>query len=151
MLDVPITDDELVEAEEDVGGDAKELALVFIRVVRIGTLDIESGSSAFKFLAAGGSLALACEETSREGTAFMLVSAVGSGLLFTVLIWVASHTWIHIRKKPPVEHIDEEDPFLPPSSAISSTRRNRETYGSTGFRPRSSHTPPQTPYFNMSL
>ncbi|GFY67411.1 protein tweety homolog [Trichonephila inaurata madagascariensis] len=86
-----------------------------------------------------------------EGTAFMLVSAVGSGLLFTVLIWVASHTWIHIRKKPPVEHVDEEDPFLPPTSSMSGARRNRETYGSTGFRPRSSHTPPQTPYFNMSL
>ncbi|XP_035219606.1 protein tweety-like isoform X2 [Stegodyphus dumicola] len=92
----------------------------------------------------------ACTDTL-EGTAFMLVSAVGSGLLFTVLIWVASHTWIHIRKKPPVEHIDEEDPFLPPSSAMVSARRNRETYGSTGFRPRSSHTPPQTPYFNTSL
>ncbi|GIY02987.1 protein tweety homolog [Caerostris extrusa] len=64
-----------------------------------------------------------------EGTAFLLVSAVGSGLLFTVLIWVASHTWIHIRKKPPPENIDEEDPFLPPSSAVSSARRNRETNG----------------------
>ncbi|XP_042897184.1 protein tweety isoform X3 [Parasteatoda tepidariorum] len=86
-----------------------------------------------------------------EGTAFMLVSAVGSGLLFTVLIWVASHTWIHIRKKPAVENIDEEDPFLPRSSTMMQSRRNRETYGSTGFRPRSSHTPPQTPYFNTSL
>ncbi|KAG8184125.1 hypothetical protein JTE90_008908 [Oedothorax gibbosus] len=98
-------------------------------------------------------LEAACTETL-EGTAFMLVSAVGSGLLFTVLIWVASHTWIHIRKKPPVEHIDEEDPFLPPSAPLPTNprRSNRETYGSTaGYRPRSTHTPPQTPYFNMSL
>ncbi|XP_054706294.1 protein tweety-like isoform X2 [Uloborus diversus] len=95
-------------------------------------------------------LASACVDTL-EGTAFMLVSAVGSGLLFTVLIWVASHTWIHIRKKPALENIDEEDPFLPPTSAMVNSRRNRDTYGSTGFRPRSSHTPPQTPYFNTSL
>lgn len=53
--------------------------------------------------------------------------------------------------RPTMEHIDEEDPFLPPSSAMMNARRNRETYGSTGFRPRSSHTPPQTPYFYASL
>lgn len=91
-------------------------------------------------------LGATCTDTL-EGTAFMLVSAVGSGLLFTVLIWVASHTWIHIRKRPPTGQIDEEDPFLPPSAAISNPRRNRETYGSTGFRPRLSHIPPQKPHF----
>lgn len=34
-----------------------------------------------------------------EGTSFMLLSAIISGLLFTLLIWIASHTWIYIRKK----------------------------------------------------
>lgn len=33
------------------------------------------------------------------GLALMLLSSVLSGLLFTVLVWVDSHTWIYIRKK----------------------------------------------------
>ncbi|XP_023239035.1 uncharacterized protein LOC111637698, partial [Centruroides sculpturatus] len=86
-----------------------------------------------------------------EGTAFMLVSAAGAGILFTVLIWVASHTWIHIRKKRPAEPVDEEDPFLPSSAVGSNSRRNRDTYSSMGARPRYSHTPPQTPHFTASL
>ncbi|XP_067130801.1 protein tweety-like isoform X3 [Centruroides vittatus] len=94
-----------------------------------------------------------------EGTAFMLVSAAGAGILFTVLIWVASHTWIHIRKKNfvlwwsrrPAEPVDEEDPFLPSSAVGSNSRRNRDTYSSMGARPRYSHTPPQTPHFTASL
>ena len=49
-----------------------------------------------------------------EGTSFMLASAAGAGLLFTILIWVASHTWIHIRKKRSRSREGEEaDPFLP--------------------------------------
>ncbi|GBN54064.1 hypothetical protein AVEN_157449-1 [Araneus ventricosus] len=65
MLAVPVTDDVLAEAQEDVDGNAKELALALIG---IGTADIGSGSSPLRFAAAGGSLALgrtACEETSR--------------------------------------------------------------------------------------
>lgn len=33
------------------------------------------------------------------GLALMLLSSILSGLLFTVLVWVDSHTWIYIRKK----------------------------------------------------
>lgn len=66
-----------------------------------------------------------------EGTAFMLVSAIGGGLLFTILIWLSSHTWIHIRKKRQTEHVDEEDPFLPHSNGA---RRNRDTNGRSGSR-----------------
>lgn len=33
------------------------------------------------------------------GLALMLLSSVLSGLLFTILVWVDSHTWIYIRKK----------------------------------------------------
>lgn len=33
------------------------------------------------------------------GLALMLLSSVLSGLLFTVLVWVDSHTWIYIRKR----------------------------------------------------
>ncbi|GBL86290.1 hypothetical protein AVEN_132012-1 [Araneus ventricosus] len=65
MLAVPVTDDVLAEAEEDVDGNAKELALALIGM---GTADIGSGSSSLRFAAAGGSLAVgrtACEETSK--------------------------------------------------------------------------------------
>lgn len=47
-----------------------------------------------------------------EGTAFMLVSAAGAGVLFTVLIWVASHTWIHIRKNNGRSGSREDQPCL---------------------------------------
>lgn len=47
-----------------------------------------------------------------EGTAFMLASALGGGLLFTVLIWVASHTWIHIRQRNGRTASREEQAFL---------------------------------------
>lgn len=33
------------------------------------------------------------------GLALMLLSSILSGLLFTVLVWVDSHTWIYIRKR----------------------------------------------------
>ncbi|GBM05057.1 hypothetical protein AVEN_60241-1 [Araneus ventricosus] len=65
MLAVPITNDVLAEAEEDVDGNAKELAFTLIGM---GTSDIGSGSSSLGFAAAGGSLAVgrtACEETSK--------------------------------------------------------------------------------------
>ncbi|KAL1472950.1 hypothetical protein MTO96_022717 [Rhipicephalus appendiculatus] len=65
-----------------------------------------------------------------EGTAFMLASALGGGLLFTVLIWVASHTWIHIRQRRPRDTVDEEDPFLPPlrGGCASTQPRHEWTY-----------------------
>lgn len=69
-----------------------------------------------------------------EGTSFMLASAAGAGLLFTVLIWVASHTWIHIRQRRSREPVDEEDPFLPPSAVGASSRRSRDTNGRSASR-----------------
>lgn len=83
-----------------------------------------------------------------EGTAFMLASALGGGLLFTVLIWVASHTWIHIRQRRPRDTVDEEDPFLPPS-AVGAPRRSRDTNGRTASREEQAflqarYTPPPT-------
>ncbi|XP_076334801.1 protein tweety-like isoform X3 [Tachypleus tridentatus] len=83
--------------------------------------------------------------TGIEGTAFLLVSAVGSGFFFTILIWLASCTWIHVRKKQTAEPPEEEETFLPQTSNSSTSRRTRDMYGHTGFRPRNSHTPPQTP------
>ncbi|EEC20591.1 conserved hypothetical protein [Ixodes scapularis] len=85
-----------------------------------------------------------------EGTAFMLASAAGAGLLFTVLIWVASHTWIHIRQRRPREALDEEDPFLPPSAVGgAAARRSRDTNGRSASREEQAflqarYTPPPT-------
>lgn len=35
----------------------------------------------------------------RFGLALMLVASVVSGIFFTILVWLDSHTWIYIRKK----------------------------------------------------
>lgn len=83
-----------------------------------------------------------CKETL-EGTILMMISSAGTGILFTFLVLCASHTWINIRKKRPIEATEEADPFLPmPPSATStatsssSKRLPRDTYitgtGTTG-------------------
>ena len=61
-----------------------------------------------------------CKE-SLEGTILMMISSAGTGILFTFLVLCASHTWINIRKKIPLDsHTEESDPFLPmPPSATS--------------------------------
>ncbi|GAB6021046.1 hypothetical protein CHUAL_003681 [Chamberlinius hualienensis] len=82
------------------------------------------------------------------GLAFLLLSAAATGTFFICLEWLTSNTWIYIRKKVYVP-VDEQDPFLPPSSS-SNSYRGRETYGSTAHRPRHIHTPPQTPPFPPS-
>ena len=110
-----------------------------------------------------------CRETL-EGVILMAASAAATGLMFTLLVLCASHTWINIRKKRPSGdthhhhgHPEETDPFLPPPSATSTatsqgskaTRLPRDTYltsGGTTTTPgrtstRFSHTPPQTPHF----
>ncbi|XP_071635039.1 protein tweety isoform X2 [Temnothorax longispinosus] len=50
------------------------------------------------------------------GLSYMLVASLAAGLLFTVLVWVDSHTWIYIRKRD-YHQVDEQDPYLPPSAA----------------------------------
>ena len=35
----------------------------------------------------------------RFGLTFMLASAAGAGLVFTILVLVDSHVWIYLRKK----------------------------------------------------
>lgn len=51
------------------------------------------------------------------GLSFMLIASLAAGLLFTVLVWVDSHTWIYIRKRRDYHQVDEQDPYLPPSAA----------------------------------
>lgn len=67
-----------------------------------------------------------------EGVFLMLATSVAIGLLFTLLVLCASHTWIHIRSSNPssstssvsglggsstllgaLDNVDETDPFLP--------------------------------------
>ncbi|KAI9561865.1 hypothetical protein GHT06_012827 [Daphnia sinensis] len=100
------------------------------------------------------------------GLTFMLASALASGLLFTILVWVDSHVWIYLRKRKGYLQVAEADPFLPLSSSAGSSSRgaqggslNRpslnppQTYSSAGTYPgrhahyRHTHTPPQTPPF----
>ncbi|XP_077288942.1 tweety [Arctopsyche grandis] len=50
------------------------------------------------------------------GLALLLLASALAGLLFTILVWVDSHTWIYIRKKRDYAG-DEHAPFLPPSSS----------------------------------
>ncbi|CAH1136041.1 unnamed protein product [Ceutorhynchus assimilis] len=51
------------------------------------------------------------------GLTLMLISAVLSGLMMTILVWVDSHTWIYIRKKKDYQQVNEADPYLPPPAA----------------------------------
>lgn len=101
------------------------------------------------------------------GLSFMLASAVGAGLLFTILVWVDSHVWIYLRKRKGYLQVAEQDPFLPLSSSAGSSSRGAQsgslsrpslnppqTYPSSGTYPgrhahahRHTHTPPQTPPF----
>ncbi|XP_065340830.1 protein tweety isoform X1 [Cloeon dipterum] len=97
------------------------------------------------------------------GLLFMLASAAGAGILFTLLVWIDSHTWIYIRKRPDYLQVDEQDPFLAggpihqphhPAAMSSLGRRSQGSYSSTGyFRPRHSrtHTPPPTPPYPGTL
>ncbi|XP_051162578.1 protein tweety isoform X2 [Leptopilina boulardi] len=50
------------------------------------------------------------------GLTFMLAASLAAGFLFTILVWVDSHTWIYIRKRD-YHQVEEQDPFLPPSAA----------------------------------
>lgn len=43
----------------------------------------------------------------RYGLTFMLLSSLGAGLIFTILVWVDSHTWIYIRKRYVNESLGE--------------------------------------------
>lgn len=38
-------------------------------------------------------------ELGLNGMALMLLASVSAGLLFTILVWVDSHTWIYIRRR----------------------------------------------------
>ncbi|XP_053207758.1 protein tweety-like isoform X2 [Panonychus citri] len=96
-----------------------------------------------------------------EGVSLMLASSSVTGLIFTLLVLCASHTWINIRikrnKTMTGDASEETAPFLAPASASSTVssstgniKRTRDNYAAASgpsSRPRYSHTPPQTPHF----
>jgi len=92
-----------------------------------------------------------------SGVVYLLLSAAGSGLLFTMLVWFTSHTWIYINLKSESGNCEERDPFLPGGSGPGPGRGSRggtlqSIGGGPGYsRPRHSHTPPQTPPFPGTL
>ncbi|XP_059084897.1 protein tweety-like [Tigriopus californicus] len=91
------------------------------------------------------------------GLILMLISASLSGVLFTILVWCNSHTWIYFKHKGRYIKVDDQDPYMP----LSTIERPRLTappsglggpsLGSTpGYR-RNMHTPPQTPSYHGTL
>ncbi|XP_066938658.1 protein tweety-like isoform X3 [Macrobrachium rosenbergii] len=84
-----------------------------------------------------------------SGIVYLLLSAAGSSLLFTILVWFTSHTWIYLNHKAEPGTSEERDPFLPGRGSRGGTLTS---LGGPGYtRPRHSHTPPQTPPFPGTL
>ncbi|KAK7077306.1 hypothetical protein SK128_001127, partial [Halocaridina rubra] len=80
-----------------------------------------------------------------SGLVYLLLSAAASSLLFTILVWFTSHTWIYLNHKAEPGTLEERDPFLPGRVSRGGTL---QSLGGPGYtRPRHSHTPPQTPPF----
>ncbi|XP_063870951.1 protein tweety-2-like isoform X2 [Scylla paramamosain] len=89
-------------------------------------------------------LSATCDQ-AMSGVVYLLLSAAGSGLLFTILVWFTSHTWIYLNHKAEPGSCEERDPFLPGRGSRGGTLTS---LGGPGYsRPRHSHTPPQTPPF----
>ncbi|KAK3854363.1 hypothetical protein Pcinc_039152 [Petrolisthes cinctipes] len=113
-------------------------------------------------------LSATCHQTM-SGVVYLLLSAAGSALLFTILVWFTSHTWIYLnhndglrppgaprhknlgnfspRAEPRV--CEERDQFLPGRGSRGGTLTSLSGPGYS--RPRHSHTPPQTPPFPGTL
>ncbi|KAK8377256.1 hypothetical protein O3P69_013720 [Scylla paramamosain] len=93
-------------------------------------------------------LSATCDQ-AMSGVVYLLLSAAGSGLLFTILVWFTSHTWIYLNHKAEPGSCEERDPFLPGRGSRGGTLTS---LGGPGYsRPRHSHTPPQTPPFPGTL
>ncbi|XP_035695081.1 protein tweety homolog 1-like isoform X2 [Branchiostoma floridae] len=61
-----------------------------------------------------------------EGVAYMLVSSLAVGLLFTVSMVLASLAWQRLGRRKQYIEIDEEDPFLPPSGMTPTMNRTSQ-------------------------
>lgn len=107
------------------------------------------------------------------GIIVMLLSCAVSGILFTMLVWCNSHTWIYFKHKGRYIKVDDADPYMP----LSTIERPRPVLGSGGgptpllshgasaphahhpnpystasrARTTNIHTPPQTPPYHGTL
>lgn len=90
------------------------------------------------------------------GLIVMLLSSALSGLLFTILVWCNSHTWIYFKHKGRYIKVDDQDPYMP----LSTIERPRMGHLGGGpptgptnslYHRRTVHTPPQTPPYHGTL
>jgi len=95
-------------------------------------------------------LVAACDQ-GLFGLVIMMISAALCALVFTVLVWCNSHTWIYFKHKGKYVKVEDQDPYMP----LSTIDRGRaSTLGPgppTYQRSRTIHTPPQTPPYHGTL
>merc|ERR1719187_552168 len=85
-----------------------------------------------------------------EGLLVMLVSAAISAILFTILVWCNSHTWIYFKHKGKYVKVEDQDPYMP-LSTIDRGGRGGSMGAPVYQRSRNIHTPPQTPPYHGTL
>jgi len=98
-------------------------------------------------------LVAACNH-SLLGMFVMLVSAAVCALLFTVLVWCNSHTWIYFKHKGKYVKVEDQDPYMPLSTIDRGGRGGLPSGGGPQpiyQRSRTVHTPPQTPPYHGTL
>lgn len=84
-----------------------------------------------------------------EGVFVMLVSACVCALLFTLLVWCNSHTWIYFKHKGKYVKVEDQDPYMPLSTIDRGARGG--SMAPIYQRSRNIHTPPQTPPYHGTL
>lgn len=90
-----------------------------------------------------------------RGLIIMLISSALSGILFTILVWCNSHTWIYFKHKGRYVKVDDQDPYMP----LSTIERPRvghipgppATAPGSLYHRRTTHTPPQTPPYHGTI
>jgi len=93
-------------------------------------------------------LVCACDQ-GLFGLLVMLVSAAICALVFTLLVWCNSHTWIYFKHKGKYVKVEDQDPYMP----LSTIDRGRSSAlgPPTYQRSRTIHTPPQTPPYHGTM
>ena len=94
-----------------------------------------------------GALVATCDQ-GLFGLVIMLISAALCALVFTLLVWCNSHTWIYFKHKGKYVKVEDQDPYMP----LSTIDRGRGSLGPPTYqRSRTIHTPPQTPPYHGTL
>ncbi|XP_064626945.1 protein tweety homolog 1-B-like isoform X17 [Lineus longissimus] len=66
--------------------------------------------------------------TGMAGVAFILLAGAVIGIIFTIIIILASRAWRHFGKKKEYNTIDEDDPFIPRAQNSPSYHRTTNTF-----------------------